>query len=126
MTRRCGALLAWDSTEASGYERSFYARPFSVASLFSESSLSPCDLTWPQIANVVEVERARPEESTSAILIWTEAWSLEVINRSISESSDRVEIGGIKLKGLECTHWWRHICEEHRDQRGCPAHGECS
>lgn len=58
-------------------------RPALVAKRFKESSLSPIALTCPQRAKVVEVESARPFSSTSAMAIWTEAWSLEVMRRSV-------------------------------------------
>jgi len=49
------------------------SRPALVASLFSESSASPWDRTCPLRTNEVEVGRARPLASTSAMLSWIEA-----------------------------------------------------
>lgn len=57
-------------------------QPALEANRFIESSPSPWERTWPQSTNVVDVERARPLASTSAMLICTEAWSLEVMRRS--------------------------------------------
>ena len=59
-----------------------HSRPAFVASRLMESSLSPCDRTCPHRAKVVEVFKAWPFASTSTILICTDAWSFEVINRS--------------------------------------------
>jgi len=60
-----------------------HSQPAFVASRFNESSLSPFARTCPQKAKVVEVWSALPSASTSTMLIWTDAWSLDVINRSI-------------------------------------------
>lgn len=59
-----------------------YAHPALVANRFSESSLSPSARTWPQSAKLVPLERILPSSSTSAIVIWTDAWSFETIRRS--------------------------------------------
>lgn len=60
-----------------------HPQPALVASRFNESSLSPSARTCPQKAKVVEVWSALPSASTSTMLICTDAWSLDVINRSI-------------------------------------------
>jgi hypothetical protein len=65
-----------------GNENVDNVRPALVANRLMESSLSPCDRTCPQRANVDEVPNARPLASTSAMLICTEAWSFEVMRRS--------------------------------------------
>jgi hypothetical protein len=46
------------------------------------SSLSPSARTWPHSANEVEVDSILPSASTSAMEIWTDAWSLAMISRS--------------------------------------------
>lgn len=82
-TTRSGGLrriaLSVRNRESEGYRHS---RPAFVARRFRESSLSPIARTAPLSAKVVEVESARPSASTSTTLIWTEAWSLEVMRRS--------------------------------------------
>ena len=67
----------------------YYSRPAFVANRFNESSLSPIARTWPHSANCVVVPRARPSVSTSAMAIWTAAWSLEVIRRSMVHEGDK-------------------------------------
>jgi hypothetical protein len=62
------------------------SHPALVASRLRESSLSPCERTCPQSANEVYVFNARPVASTSMTLIWTDAWSLEVIRRSATHA----------------------------------------
>lgn len=62
-----------------------HLRPALVANWLRESSLSPCERTCPQSANEVELFKARPLASTSTTLIWTDAWSLEVIRRSATQ-----------------------------------------
>lgn len=47
------------------------------------SSASESALTLPQSANVVLVDSIFPSASTSQIEIWTEAWSLATMRRSI-------------------------------------------
>src|ERR1700722_20111209 len=65
-----------------GYKRCKHLRPAFVSNQFIQLSLSPCDRTCPQSANVVFVDIARPCASTSATTICTDAWSLEVMSRS--------------------------------------------
>lgn len=69
-------LTKWDNSL-------IHSRPSLVANLLMESSLSPLARTWPQRAKVVEVGRALPSASTSTTENWTEAWSFEVMRRSI-------------------------------------------
>lgn len=63
-----------------------HSHPALVASRLRESSLSPCERTCPQSANEVYEFDARPLASTSTTLIWTDAWSLEVIRRSATHA----------------------------------------
>ena len=63
-----------------------HSHPALVASRLRESSLSPCERTWPHSANEVYEFNARPLASTSTTLTWTDAWSLEVIRRSATHA----------------------------------------
>ena len=93
-----------------------YSRPARVASRFRLSSLSPCDLTCPHRANVVDVVSARPSALTSAMLICTEAWSFEVMSRSMRNNFYQTNI----QSDGNGTHWWPRICGGRRGQQECP------
>ena len=91
-----------------------YAHPALVANRFKESSLSPIARTWPPRAKVVDVGSALPFSSTSAMAIWTEAWSLEVMRRSATCQYGPLELGNPK------THWSPRTCGGRRGRREHP------
>ena len=94
------------------------ARPALVANRLIESSLSPCARTWPHNAKVVVVDSALPSESTSTTESWTDAWSFEVIRRSMgTDVRNRLE----REKRLRTeTNWSPRICEGRKGQQGFP------
>lgn len=55
-----------------------------VADLLSESSESPFSRTRPEKAYVTFEPVILPSSSTSATLIWTEAWSFAVMSRFVA------------------------------------------
>lgn len=72
-TIRSGALDQSNSATTPPQRVRRNLHPAFVASRLILSSLSPCDLTCPHNAKVVDVFKARPLASTSTMLICTDA-----------------------------------------------------
>ena len=83
--------------------------PAFVASRFKESSLSPWARTWPLSANDVDVLSARPLPSTSAITTCTDAWSFEVMRRSLIRASLDCNLSAPQLLLTGCCTLARNV-----------------
>jgi len=82
---------------------------------------------------VVEVFKALPSASTSAIWIWIEAWSLAVMSRSVRQGIvGRVRTGwAFSKEGHDgvvraLTYWWPNTFGGRKGQRVLPVMNEAS
>ena len=94
------------------------SHPASVASRLIESSLSPCARTWPHSAKVVLVGSAFPFASTSTTENCTEAWSFEVIRRSVNDTGQLSLFQGTSTE-FEA-YWLPRICGGRKGQQEHP------
>jgi hypothetical protein len=114
---RSGALRSESATPARQENGRGDARPALVAMRLIESSASPCERTGPHSAMFVPVWSARPFSSTSATANWTDAWSLDVIRRSVHAVSHLAHVS----TGGRGAHWSRSTCAGRRGRRAGPA-----